>query len=348
MKMRLFLSAAVFALVMGLSNSANADLQSSIGFAQADLAGTWYFQTIGDYTSVNAPVWVSGTMTVNAAGAITGGSAVYSTGATDSFTSGTLTIDSAGQVSGTLIHNGFTESLPHGKLDASKTILDMVISNTDGRALLVGIKGGGTFAQADLAGTWYFQMIGDYTSVNAPIWVSGTITVNTTGAITGGTIVSSPGQTDTVTGGTLTIDSAGQVSGTLIHNGFTESLPHGKLDASKTIFDLVLSNTTGRALIVGIKGGGTFAQADLAGTWHFQMIGDYTSVNAPIWVSGTMTVNAAGAITGGVAVDSTGATVHRRHAHDRRCRPGQRNTDSFEWLHRKPSTWQAGSEQDHP
>jgi hypothetical protein len=276
------------------------------GFTQTDLAGMWYFQIMGDYTSTNAPIWVSGTTTVDATGAIIGGATVDSLGHTDAVTGGTLAIDNAGQVSGTLIHSGFTENLPHGKLDASKTILDMVLSNTDGRALLVSIKGGGTFTQADLAGTWYFQIMGDYTSTNAPIWISGTMAVDATGAITGGTTVNSGGGTEAVTGGTLTIDSAGQVSGTLIHSGFTENLPHGKLDASKTILDMVLSNTDGRALLVGMKSGGAFTQDDLSGTWYFQVFVDSTSANSPNWVSGTVMVDATGTVTGGSWVNSWG------------------------------------------
>jgi hypothetical protein len=275
-------------------------------FTQADLAGTWYFQIMGDYASANAPIWISGTMTVNATGAIIGGTTVNSWGETEAVTGGALTIDSAGQVSGTLIHSNFTESLPHGKLDPGKTILDMVLSNADGRALFVAIKGGGTFTQTDLAGTWFFQIMGDYTSANAPVWVSGTMTVDSAGAIIGGTTVRSGGETEAVTGGMLTIDSAGQVSGTLIHSSFTENLPHGKLDPGKTTLDMVLSNTDGRALFLAIKGGETFTQADLAGTWFFQVYGDSPAANNPYWGSGIMIVDTNGSVTGGTAVNNSG------------------------------------------
>ncbi len=197
----------------------------------------------------------------------------------------------------------------------------MVNSDPNYRGLFVAAKGGGTFTQADLAGTWYFQVMADFTTANYPLWGSGTMTVDANGAVTGGTAVNSLGQTDTLTGGSLTIDSAGQVTGSVIQGGgISQDLPYGKLDAGKTFLTMVNSALDLRGLFVAAKGGGTFTQADLAGTWYFQVFADSPSTNAPYWGCGTMMVDATGAVTGGTAVNDQGVTktTHRRHTHNRR------------------------------
>ncbi len=279
-------------------------------FTQADLAGTWYFQVYEDNVSANAPYWASGTLMVDTAGSITGGTAVNDSEVVRKFTGGSLIIDSTGQVSGTLTASGgITGVLPHGKLDAGKNILTLVDSSNDYRGLFVMTRGGGTFTQADLAGTWYFQVYEDNISANAPYWASGTLMVDTAGSITGGTAVNDSEVVRKFTGGSLIIDSTGQVSGTLTASGgITGVLPHGKLDAGKNILTLVDSSNDYRGLFVMTRGGRTFTQADLAGTWYFQVIADSITANAPYWGSGTMIVNATGAVIGGTAVNSGGET----------------------------------------
>jgi hypothetical protein len=278
----------------------------------ADLAGTWYFQVFGDSLSTNAPYWISGTMLIDSTGAVIGGTDINDAGGTGTLTGGSFTIDSAGQVAGTImLSSGAIHSLPHGELDAGKTVLTMVHSYQNYRGLFVASKGGGTFSQADLAGTWYFQVYLDSLSTNEPNWVSGTMILDSTGAVTGGTKINSAGSTGTLTGGSFTIDSAGQVAGTItLSSGTIEIFPHGKLDAEKTILTMVNSqpNALGRGLFVAAKGGGAFTQADLAGTWYIQAIADYPSVNNPYWVSGTMLIDSTGAVIGGTAVNSFGET----------------------------------------
>ena len=224
------------------------------------LAGTWYFQVFGDSPSTNAPYWASGTMILDSTGAVTGGTVINDSGVTKTLTGGSFTIDSAGQVAGTItLSDGPTESLPHGKLDAGKTILTMVNSDPNYRGLFVAAKGGGTFTQADLAGTWYFQVFEDSLSTNAPYWAYGTMILDSTGAVTGGTAHQRFGVTKTLTGGSLTIDSAGQVAGTVtLSDGTIESFPHGKLDAGKTILTMVNSDLNYRGLFVAAQGRGDF------------------------------------------------------------------------------------------
>jgi hypothetical protein len=275
-----------------------------------DLAGTWYFQVFGDSPVNNAPYWGSGTMILDSTGAVTGGTVINDSGVTKTLTGGSLSINTAGQVAGAVtLSDGGTESLPYGKLDAGKTVLTMVNSDPNYRGLFMAAKGGGTFTQADLAGTWYFQVFSDSPSTNAPYWGSGTMILDSTGAVTGGTAINDSGVTKTLTGGSLTIDSSGQVAGTTaLSDGTVESLPHGKLDAGKTILTMVNSDSYYRGLFVAAKGGETFTQADLAGTWYFQVFSDSPSTNAPYWGSGTMILDSTGAVTGGTAINDSGGT----------------------------------------
>ena len=279
-------------------------------FSPADLAGTWYFQVFSDSPTTNAPYWGSGTMILDSTGAVTGGTAINDSGISKALTGGSFTIDSAGQVAGTItLSGGAIENLPHGKLDAGKTVLAMVNSDPNYRGLFVGLKGGGTFTQADLTGTWYIQAIADQPSANNPYWASGTMILDTTGAVIGGTAVNSFGETKSFTSGSLTIDSLGQFSGSyLLSDGMVGSIPHGKLDAGKTTLTMVESDSANRGLFVGLKGGGTFTQADLTGTWYIQAIADQPSANNPYWASGTMILDTTGAVIGGTAVNSFGET----------------------------------------
>jgi hypothetical protein len=276
-----------------------------------DLAGTWYFQVFGDRPSTNAPYWGSGTMILDSTGAVTGGTAVNDSGGTQALNGGSFVIDSAGQAAGTVTFlSGGIESLPYGTLDAGRTILTMVNTDSYYRGLFMALKGGGTFTQQDLAGTWYYEVYFDNPTTNAPMWGYGTMVVDAGGTVTGGTATNSDGYTDTLVGGSLAIDSAGLVSGTMLQaNGIVQSLPHGKLDKGKNFLAMVNSSTSVlRGLFVAARGGGTFTQVDLAGTWHIQAFGDNKLTNAPYWGSGTMVLDSTGTVTGGTAINDSGVT----------------------------------------
>ena len=72
-------------------------------FSTNDLAGTWYFQAQWDSPLENDPGWDSGTMNINTAGTVTGGSFVDASGEAGSITGGSFTIDATtGVVSGSV------------------------------------------------------------------------------------------------------------------------------------------------------------------------------------------------------------------------------------------------------
>jgi hypothetical protein len=284
---------------------------ATAAFSQSDLVGTWYFAEVGDNPTTNGPFWAWSTVAVDVTGAVTGGSTVNSGGVPESVTGGNLTIDAVGVVSGSVtVTGGSITTLPHGKLDVSKSVLSLVGTSSGGElGLIVGIKGGGTFATGDLAGTWYFSQFQDR-STNTPMWVSATIAVDATGAVISGSVTDSSDSTFSLTGGSLTIDSAGLVSGSFTVAGGSVTTDHGKLDVNKSTLSLVLTDSVGNVgLIVGTKGNGTFATRDLGGRWFFGEFGDNPTTNGPVWRWGTVWVDATGAITEGSFLTSAGSTV---------------------------------------
>ncbi len=101
---------------------------ATAAFSAGDLAETWFFQGLDDSTGSNDPGWTSGTLAINAAGTVTGGTAVNSWGETLPVTGGSFAIDSVGQVGGSISTSYGSVNLPHGKLNPNKTILTFVTS----------------------------------------------------------------------------------------------------------------------------------------------------------------------------------------------------------------------------
>jgi sugar lactone lactonase YvrE len=279
-------------------------------FVDGDLTGTWHFQVYGDAVSANAPYWGSGTMNLDPTGAVASGTAVNDSGVVKTVNGGSFAVDDKGQVSGTLtFSDGTVESLPLGKMDNHKKILAMVGSDPTYRHLFIAEKGGGTFNQSALAGTWHFQVFEDNPSINAPYWASGTMILDGSGNVIGGTAVNDSGIARTFTGGALIINSAGQVSGTLAASGgVTGTISHGKLSADKTFLTMLSRSSSYRGMFVMAKGGGSFSQSDLAGTWYLQVLADSPSSNAPYWGAGTMILDMSGRVIGGTAINDSGVT----------------------------------------
>src|SRR5512139_2404321 len=153
------------------------------------------------------------------------------------------------------------------------------------------------FSQSDLAGTWYLLEKADHPQSNGPFWSAATVTVDADGMITGGTFGNSMGGSGTITGGSLTFDPRFPQTGLVIGSGTATSsqgdgtitFPTGKLDATKTILGLAVTEGEGDVgLMIGIKGGGTFSQSDLAGTWYLIETADHPQSNGPFWSAATV------------------------------------------------------------
>jgi hypothetical protein len=102
-------------------------------FLPGDLAGTWYFYTFTDHPTMHAPGWSRGTLILDAAGTVTGGSRGTDTGVGTTFTGGALAISSEGLITGSVTDSsGVTYTLTEFKLDADKTAATGVGSDSAG------------------------------------------------------------------------------------------------------------------------------------------------------------------------------------------------------------------------
>ena len=161
------------------------------------------------------------------------------------------------------------------------------------------IKSGGSFATADLQGTWHFYFL-DFDETDFMLWGYGTIDVDLLGNVTGGGYTLSDGSVASFTGGSLSLDGTGKVSGTLTANGVTMTIQDGKMDQGKTEVAFVDNNNCSYPRDFGylIKSGGSFATADLQGTWHLYFV-NFDGLDNILWGYGTIDVNLVGTVTGG-------------------------------------------------
>ena len=219
-------------------------------FATADLAGTWHFHSFLGDPGADTASWTRGTIITNSSGTITGGSFRNDLNTIVNVNGGSISINSSGVFTGTInFSSGLVVTLSQGKLDAGKTTAAYVGTDNTGFVLAgQAIKAGGAFSTADLAGRWQYHTFWDDPLFNNAGMERGTVIVNSSGAITGGTVFFDADPfPDSVSGGTLTIDGAGVVSGNIQYSGgaFVETISHGKMSGSKTVVSFVGSDSDG-------------------------------------------------------------------------------------------------------
>ena len=282
-------------------------------FITSDLAGTWYmFATNG--ASVGVPTAGSitagnlrGTLILDSLGQVVlGGSYTRSPNGSASITGGLIGIDNSGLLSSG--SSSFTTNLGvnfylgSGQMDSTKNVLSFVTSTNYGEYdFITAIRTTGGFSSLDLAATWHvFGAGGAY----------GKITVSDAGNGTRATIASPGG------GGFFAIDGNGLLNTGITGTSYvvTGSIPpnlylaQGKINLSKDIMFFVASTDSLQYdLAMAIRAGGTFSPADLSGTWRI-----YGASSSAIdstdkdTLSGTVTINSAGNVTGGSYTRSDG------------------------------------------
>ena len=157
------------------------------------------------------------------------------------------------------------------------------------------------FSTADLSGMWHLFVFFDHPTTDDPGWKRGTVTFSSSGVVTAGSLTDNENSTVTVSSGSLTVNNLGFLSGSVLRsNGVTSTFTGGKMDKGKNVVSFVGTDNQGyRFKGSAIKAGGSFAAADLAGTWHFySFLGDPGADTAG-WIRGTVVINSSGTITSG-------------------------------------------------
>jgi Calx-beta domain-containing protein len=194
--------------------------QPTGAFTQADAIGTWRLNTLlVPDPRTTTPEWVSGQIVIDDSGAITNGSLSSSNGSTATSASGTLFVEPDG---------GFSGRLDIGPFGDDHTIFSGTFVR--GRELMVGaasraLPGEGQhgmfvlqreptvlFAPADAGGTWELfsvEALIDGNPVGA--WLRGTLTADSLGVVTGGTLTDGFGNSFTVQGGLIAVVGDGLV-----------------------------------------------------------------------------------------------------------------------------------------
>lgn len=278
-------------------------------FRTSDFEGNWYVYSIVVDPTMPAVYWIRGSVNIDESGNLTG---TYYAPDDSSVTlsSAQVALDHKGIISGFFTAEGVTTTVVHGKMDQSKTFGTSVLLGSDSTMdLLSFIKSGGTFTANDLEGTWYaYQLIID-ASTGAVFWTYGTYDVEASGTLTGS--FSGPdGSTVTADSGTLSLDSAGIITGNLaLSTGQTPVILHGKMDQGKTR-GVVVSTVPDGTLMIGYlnKAGGTFKQSDAAGKWYVYSLNIDPTIPAVYWAYGKAGIDALGNITGSY-IAPTGQSV---------------------------------------
>jgi hypothetical protein len=139
----------------------------------------------------------------------------------------------------------------------------------------------GSFPPTDVGGTWALV------DGNSSVVVYGSLAISTADVVTGGNWTEIGVTSGTFTGGTVSADSHGTISGTLSTSvGTTHILSDGQMSLDK---DLFIFAGTGNEAGIALRVNSSYATADLAGTWSWVGLNSY----------GTIEVNTTGTITGG-------------------------------------------------
>ena len=233
----------------------------NLGFAQdfqtSDLEGTWYMYMFETDPVAGSSYYAHGTFTVDESGNVTEGTYIPPGAPAINVTGGTVSLDSDGIFSGAIdAEGGIKVTFASGKLGADKNIMTYVANATTGAMDFgVAIKGEGSFSTSDLEGTWYVYLM-ESNPVAGSYWLYGSFTVDDSGNVTGGTYNAPDGTAVNVTGGSVSLDSSGVMSGTVDADGLKGTFPSGKMGADKYIMTFIGNDTNGSMdLGVAVKAG---------------------------------------------------------------------------------------------
>jgi hypothetical protein len=287
-------------------------------FQTTDMAGNWYIYSVEVDMGIPAVYWVRGYFVVDGAGNITAGTYYAPDGSTVTLSSGQIGLNTQGLISGGFTAEGSTATIVHGKLDQGKTMGTVVLMGSDQTMDIVTfIKGGGTFVTSDLEGTWNTYLTIIDPSTGAAFWIYGEYTFDALGGVTTGFLTGPDGSTQTVTGGTLSVNSSGIVTGNInLSSGQKFTITHSKIDIGKTRAVGVSIEPDGvMAVAYMVKAGGIFEPADIASKSYAYCLMIDPSIPAVYWIYGDNRISESGNFKGsytaptGMVVNGTGTVT---------------------------------------
>jgi len=167
-----------------------------------------------------------------------------------------------------------------------------------------------TFSTADLEGTWHVYSL-DASGIEGEVggWSYGTLTINTTGTVTGGSLTDASGNLTTISNGLVSITADGYVIGDLTGTPGTDLIEmNATMLSDKDVIIGVATNQWIDGAKTGFdfshfwavkETGAVFAQSDLAGTWQFYgLTTPETAGNEGAWAYGTLTIDNSGTVNG--------------------------------------------------
>jgi len=270
-----------------------------LAFSQADLAGTW---DAIEFSTGNNFGWLRADVTVDGSGNIFINNSTDSTGLTYSGPP-PLDIQTKWVVDGSgTIREYDTSSSPnvlnpslYGHLASNKRFVVATDNDASFNYSLIVIRkrdASVTFGDGDIRGKsfTYHQLYGGPDNV----WTYGFGSIDFGGRVTLDNAVEPSGALpgyplDNIT--TLVVDSAG-----IVTNPPDNDLYGWLTNDKNTIFALIddpVGHSMYQFIVIQFLGR-TYAQADLAGTWRFNVLYGW---NAPGWVKGSWTIDTAGAAT---------------------------------------------------
>ncbi|MCP4157373.1 MAG: BACON domain-containing protein, partial [bacterium] len=180
--------------------------------------------------------------------------------------------------------------------------------------LLVLNISGASFSTADLGGTWTYHSL-SMDSITDMDVAYGTIVIDSSGQVTGGTYNSLDGGSGSITGGVMSLSSDGILSGNVIDSAGNDSVFYGgKMNDAKTLCNFVTTTTTVETFSdfgIFCRTGGSFSTSDISGTWHIDAIigGVGDSGTGVLAAYGTLGIDSSGNLTSAAINLSDGSTA---------------------------------------
>ena len=278
------------------------------GFTASSVSGSYAFVFSGN--DVNGLFGIAGSLQADGAGHITSGvmdiNQNNSSGTPQPITNqpftGTYTVQADGRGVATLSSTAGTFHLAFVIINAQRALMTRFEQVASGSGAM-DLQTSSAFSNAALAGSFAFNLSG-VDGVGAPFASAGSVTTDSTGAVTSGVVDSadngSISQNVPVTSGALAVGSSnGRATLDITTAGGTVSFAAYIVDANH--LKLVETDTTTGAQLSGeaFRQPATLSNASFSGPFAFTVAGVDSGQGLPFSAGGVLTADGAGTITSG-------------------------------------------------